>query len=208
MSTTTQVIIDVLNDNQGVVAVTLFALTVIAAWVSGLIKFLYNKFIYKGDELSINPQLTTSIPSQRESFTKETNAISGQEKRKRLTNILFVDDKKMFNVVSILKTSGWKNTKIKADLKSLDENDLAEANICFIDVQGVGRLLRFKDEGLGLALAIKRKYPLKKVVIYSAQSEGDRFHEALQAADALLRKDADPYEFQNLVEEFSKEINS
>ena len=61
----------------------------------------------------------------------------------------------------------------------------------------------FHDEGLGLALAIKQKYPKKKVVIYSAETQGDRFHKALREADSFLAKNADPYEFQRLVEEFT-----
>lgn len=61
----------------------------------------------------------------------------------------------------------------------------------------------FSDEGLGLALAIKKKYPSKKVIIYSAETNGDRFHEALRKADSFLAKNADPYEFQRIVEEFT-----
>lgn len=137
-----------------------------------------------------------------------SKAITDSATRKKLTNILFVDDKTNFKVVSILKNSGWQNTKIRKDLKSLDESDVIEAHICFVDINGVGKLLGFKDEGLGLAAAIKGKYPDKKVVIYSAQEDGDRFHDALRKVDATIRKDANPYEFQNLVETFSESIFS
>jgi hypothetical protein len=41
------------------------------------------------------------------------------------------------------------------------------------------------------------------VIIYSAETEGDRFHEALRKADSFLAKNADPYQFQRLVEEFT-----
>ena len=66
----------------------------------------------------------------------------------------------------------------------------------------------FNDEGLGLALAIKDKYPEKKVIIYSAETNGDRFHEALRKADSFLPKNADPYEFQRIVEEFTLGVES
>jgi DNA-binding NtrC family response regulator len=128
------------------------------------------------------------------------------DKRKKLTSILFVDDDTKFRVVSILKTAGWINTKAIKDIGNLDDQLVKEARIIFVDIQGVGKLLQTKDEGLGLALNLKKKYPDKKIVIYSAQTEGDRFHEALRKADASLAKNAEPYEFQQLVEQYSEEF--
>ena len=129
------------------------------------------------------------------------------EDRKKLTNILFVDDDTKFKVVSILKTAGWINTKAVKDIGNLDEQYVKDAHIIFVDVQGVGKLLQTRDEGLGLALILKRKYSSKYIIIYSAQTEGDRFHEALRKADASLAKNAEPYEFQQLVEQFSEEMH-
>lgn len=128
---------------------------------------------------------------------------------KGLCKILFIDDKK-FAVVDILQTAGWKNTKRIKDIKSLDEIDVHEANIIFVDVQGVGKALKFKDEGLGLTIALKNKYPNKKVIVYSAEDEGkiETFHKALSVADERLSKNADPYEFQSIVEKHSKEAFS
>jgi hypothetical protein len=128
------------------------------------------------------------------------------ERRKMLAHILFVDDDIKFKVVSILKTAGWIHTKTVKDIANLDEQFVKEAHIIFVDVQGVGKLLQTKDEGLGLALNLKKKYPQKKIVIYSAQTEGDRFHEALRKADAFLPKNAEPYEFQQIVEQYSEEL--
>jgi hypothetical protein len=121
------------------------------------------------------------------------------------TRILFVDDDTKFPVTKILKTAGWPHVKIIKDISSLISPDLQEADILFIDIQGVGKALSFSDEGLGLAEAIKNKYPKKKIIIYSSQSTGDRFHRGLQKADYFLAKNADPYEFIKLVEEFSGE---
>jgi hypothetical protein len=114
-----------------------------------------------------------------------------------------VDDDTTFNVVKIIKQAGWPNVKIVKDIKDLNCVDVTESDIFFIDIQGVGRALQFADEGLGLALQIKRKYPAKKVVIYSAQTTGDRFHKALNEADGGLAKNADPYEFISMVEQLS-----
>ncbi|WP_017222067.1 response regulator transcription factor [Moritella dasanensis] len=122
---------------------------------------------------------------------------------KNETRILFIDDDMRFKVSKILIRSGWVHTKLIKDCDTLDELDVINASILFIDVQGVGLSMGFNDEGLGLALAIKEKYPLKKVVIYSAETQGNRFHRALREADSFLAKNADPYEFQRLVEEFT-----
>ena len=127
---------------------------------------------------------------------------------KNCTRILFIDDDTRFKVVNILNKCGWVHTKLIKDSNTIDDRDITEADILFIDIQGVGVLMGFSDEGLGLALAIKEKYPEKKVIIYSAESEGDRFHESLNKADSFLAKNADPYQFQKLVEEFTIGLNS
>lgn len=75
-----------------------------------------------------------------------------------------------------------------------------KSDIFFVDIQGVGKKLDFQDEGLGLANALKNKYPNKKVVIYSAENRGDRFHEALKKADDSLPKNAEPFQFQQTIE--------
>lgn len=126
--------------------------------------------------------------------------------RKASTNIVFIDDDTKFKVVKILASSGWTNTSIIRDAKTLDDPTIVNADILFVDIQGVGIELGFSSEGLGLALALKEKYPNKKIVIYSAETKGERFHDALRKADSFLAKNADPYEFQKLVEELSLDI--
>lgn len=129
------------------------------------------------------------------------------EELKTICRILFIDDGE-FDVPNILINSGWRNTKKLPDIKSLDSLDVRDADIIFVDIAGVGRILRFSDEGLGLISALKKKYPHKKVVVYSAQRRGNRFHEGLSDADARLPKNADPFQFEILVEEFAKEAFS
>ena len=118
------------------------------------------------------------------------------------TSILFVDDDTSFKVVDILKTAGWTNTSIQEDIDSLDEPTLVSADIVFFDIQGVGRKLGFKDDGLGLTAAVKERHPGKYVVVYSSETRGNRFHKGLNAADEFLAKNAEPYEFQKIVEDF------
>ena len=117
--------------------------------------------------------------------------------------ILFIDDDTKFKVVNILRNSGYKNVKIIKDIRSLDIEDVKKADIFFIDIQGVGKRMNFRDEGLGLAKALMEKYgKKKKYIIYSAETHGDRFDEVLRKADDFLAKDADPYQFQSIIEKF------
>ena len=89
---------------------------------------------------------------------------------KGLCRILFVDDDE-FDVPAILINSGWRDTKLIPDVESLDHSDVRDAHIIFVDISGVGIRLRFSDEGLGLISALKCRYPLKKVVVYSARRQ-------------------------------------
>lgn len=141
---------------------------------------------------------------QKESTSKTKD--DKLEKLKRVTKILFIDDDKKFNVVKILKDSGWKNTKSVTDIKSLDIPVVDCADIVFVDINGVGKLLNCEYEGLDIALMLKQKYPAKKVVIYSANKNNNSFHKAWDKCDFKLEKNALPYQFQNLVEQYSFDL--
>jgi hypothetical protein len=133
-----------------------------------------------------------------------SNSVDIEEKQKALTRLLFIDDNYTeFKIISILKKAGWINTKAVKDVTDLDDSKVIEADIIFVDINGVGVTL-FKDQGLGLASALKQKYPLKKIVLYSAEITGDRFHKALQEVDSCLPKNAEPFQFISLIESYNK----
>jgi hypothetical protein len=126
------------------------------------------------------------------------------DRLKGKTKILFIDDNHTeYKMVSILKKSGWINTKSVKDVIDLDDPRVNEADIIFVDINGVGTTM-FQDQGLGLASALKKKYDSKKIILYSAEITGDRFHRALREVDGCLSKNAEPYQFINLIEEFAK----
>ena len=151
-----------------------------------------------------------SSMSMNSSFEKSTILVDNREAKieymKSKTKILFIDDDKNFNVVKILKNSGWKNTKSIIDVKSIDSPVVKDANIHFVDINGVGKSLRLPNEGLDLALMIKQRYPEKKVIIYSANRNSNSFHEAWNICDFKLEKNALPNQFQNLVEQYSIDL--
>ena len=123
---------------------------------------------------------------------------------KKSTNILFVDDQK-FGMTKTVKSAGWHNVLYKKDINSLEDADIRAAHIIFIDINGVAVKLSSK-QGLGLAARIKQTFPEKKVIIYSAETVGDRFDEDLRRVDYCLRKDADPIEYLELISDYAKEI--
>lgn len=147
---------------------------------------------------------TSTAPTEKDKQPKV--CAHTPEERKRLTKILFIDDKTDFKVVSILKNSGWKNTKIIKRVSGVDDTSIANADICFVDINGVAKNLFPKDQGLGLVAAIRERHPNKKVVVYSSQTKRDAFDPLWDSAHARLAKNADPYEFENLVEIYSAEI--
>ena len=145
----------------------------------------------------------------KEETTSPTNSVETKEgtfnKVDKTIQVLFIDDEK-FDIIGVLKDAGWLNTKRIKDITNLDATDLKNANVIFVDVNGVGKQLFPKDQGLGLAEAIKRKYSNKHVVLYSAVSH--HFHKAFNVVDAILEKNADPYEFINILENYINNENT
>lgn len=129
------------------------------------------------------------------------------ESKKPKTFILFIDDDPKFKTVQMFKDSGWKNTKTVKDIKSIDLLIVQNADIVFVDINGVGKLLELEHEGLDLAYMIKQKYPQKKVVIYSAKKDSNSFHKAWDIIDARIEKNALPIQFQNVAENYCLSIN-
>ena len=186
-----------------------------ATWIFSGIGVTIFGFLFKKLK---NDNPTTSASSINNITISNSNTVSGkdsdliEEKDSNLDflknhiRILFIDDDTKFKVVKILHNAGWIHTKLVRDIKSYDDPSVKEAHIIFVDVHGVGKQVDSRDEGLGLSMHLKQKYPEKKIIIYSAETTGNRFHQALRVTDDSLQKNADSFEFQNIVEKFSKEV--
>lgn len=184
-------------------------------FLGGLARVIWKKFS-SNDTPTVVPATTPIQNEQNVNLNIYNGAIDSPRKddampddkqildyKKSNTKILFIDDEVKFKVVKILQKAGWVHTKLIKDAESIDQIEIREAKIIFVDIQGVGLEITPNEEGLGLALALKTKYPEKKIVIYSAEQTGDRFHKALREVDDFLPKDADPYQFQTIVESFA-----
>ncbi|MCK5510786.1 hypothetical protein KAI65_04580 [Candidatus Parcubacteria bacterium] len=210
-----------------------WTITIIGGMVVFIFGFLFKKFFQKKDN---NPKKRKNIYGWRSNTTsvKDDNTIinndtqdgdnninininernGSKEKNnnqtsidelKRIINILFVDDDISFNITKILKRQGWINTKIKTDIIDLDK--FSHVHIFFVDINGVGKKLNLKNEGMDLALCLKNKFEDKKVVLYSTDTNRDISHPIFNKIDAILPKDAQVYQFTDLIEQFSREIN-
>lgn len=164
-------------------------------------------------KVEVNVNLAAQESKDEKNYSISKNDIPSTLNREGIIELmkpkvktLFIDDDKNFKVVNVLKDAQWKNTKSVEDIKGLDIAIVKDANIYFVDINGVGKLLECEHEGLDLALMLKEKYPLKKVVIYSASKETNSFHKAWDVCDYKLEKNALPYQFQKLVEQYGIDI--
>lgn len=154
------------------------------------------------NNININIGAGKSHPIASERDPQEETQLS---KLKLATKILFVDDEK-FKVVDILKSQGWVNASRVKDIHNIDDPVVRNADIIFVDINGVGKTLFPSDQGLGLANALMDHYPKKKVVIYSAEQTGDRFNKTLKRASDIMSKDSDPYEFYETTTRLAKAV--
>ena len=120
--------------------------------------------------------------------------------------ILFVDDKGEFPVVEHLRKIGYAVNCIK-DIEDIDGDKVKRSHIIFLDINGVGKTLQIKNQGMGLCGALKDKYGKdKKVILYSGETKGDIFDKDAQKADATLPKDSDFIQFTTIISQYGKEI--
>lgn len=140
--------------------------------------------------VNVNFPKSDSIPS------------SSNEKKcdKEGVSILFIDDQS-FDYIKNLKQAGFINVKKISNVKRIDAPEIYNADIIFVDINGVGANLFPNEQGLGVAKAIKKQFgDKKKVYLYSAQ------HQALNSdfnqLDGVLSKNADPYEFINIIDNY------
>lgn len=175
----------------------------IGVFIIGLVITFFVKSKQKEKKRKIENTNSVIINNNITNHKAENNSKTENHYNERLkdkTRILFIDDNHTeYKMVSILKKSGWTNTKSVKDVINLNDTKVVESDIIFVDINGVGTTM-FEDQGLGLAAALKKKYPKKGIVLYSAETVGDRFHKALREVDDCLPKNAEPYQFIDLIE--------
>ena len=127
--------------------------------------------------------------------------ISNTSDLKLKLQILFIDDER-FKMIDNIKKAGWQNVMYKKDITDLDDSSIKKSHIVFVDINGVGQNLFPTNQGIGLAAAIKNKYPKKQVCIYSA--EPHMLDPDLKKIDYTLQKNAEPIQFYNFIDEYGQ----
>lgn len=125
--------------------------------------------------------------------------------KSKVVNVLIIDDQYTdYAIVKILsdrKKYPWINFSAIPDLKTIDEPQLRLADVVFVDIQGVGKYLTPKHEGLGIAEMILDKYPTKKVILYSSETKHNFTHPVLSRVYGRLEKEAEPRSFIAYIED-------
>lgn len=162
-------------------------------------RLIHNENLISDNNLGLVNQTVNVSVSRTQEIPSPLEELKSDAEIKKTTKILFIDDDKKYKIVGILRRMGWERVALISDLQALEQPDLLDAQVVCVDIQGVGLKLNIKDQGLGLAFAIRRRYPLKKIIIYSAQESGERFHPALNDADYTLSKNTEPVRFEEVI---------
>ena len=162
--------------------------------IAGVIALIRKQSGMKEQNQSVSQTVNVNVP-----IGESLNNDNKQFREKEEISILFIDDQS-FDYVKNLKQAGYVNVKKISVVKRIDSPEICYANIIFVDINGVGESLFPKEQGLGVAKAIKKRFKDKKVYLYSAQ------HHALNSdfnlLDGVLSKNADPYEFINIIDNY------
>jgi hypothetical protein len=121
------------------------------------------------------------------------------EELKKITRILFVDDEDFSAKLSTIRDAGWSVSQIK-DVTNFNSEEIKNADVIFMDYNGVGKVLTPSDEGIGLLKSIKKRYPEKFMVFYSGYAGFIPGHEVHSIADAWIDKHADSFVYIDQIE--------
>jgi len=132
-------------------------------------------------------------------LTQKSN-LSSHENRRRNITIAVIDDQ-AFTPQVTLQNFGYKFEPL-GDIKSID--DAAKYQLILCDIKGVGRHFGASQEGSTLIQEIKRRFPDKVVIAYSASSQADKSVKlAKNLADDFISKDIDNEEWIRLLDKWS-----
>lgn len=135
----------------------------------------------------------------------EKKELSSEEIKARI-KILFVDDKDDYSIISMLRNNGYQ-VDYMDDIVDFDAKSVKYADIIFLDINGVGVAMKFKNQGMGLCGALRDYYgTTKRLILYSGETEGSIFDKDAKKADATLPKDSDLYQFISYITQYGKEL--
>lgn len=173
--------------------------------ILGLIMNWLKKFFSTNKE--DNPTKTNIITQTVNLGTTAEPLVSGkgksliQQRSKGSIPILFIDDNKV-SFIPAMKKAGYTLIRYIKDCNNIHCEQVKDAEIIFVDVNGVGISLFPQEQGFGLARAIKQQFPSKCIVLYSAEPQ--YFRKDYKFFDSVLPKNSEPYEFTKIIDDWIK----
>ncbi len=130
--------------------------------------------------------------------TKDLNVPHFKLKKvaRRNVPILIIDDNE-FEYLDILRNHNFSITHFK-DIESIES--VKEYEIVLCDIKGVGSKFGSKFEGAHVISEIRKKYPFKILIAYTAHLQDPSFNRYLRLADANVKKDSDSDEWIELLD--------
>lgn len=129
---------------------------------------------------------------------KRTAALRNMDELRKSVDIVVIDDKPFSPEIN-LKNSGFKITVLR-DIQQISE--IADYPIVLCDVNGVGVALSEDTQGAYVMEEIKKLYPEKIVIAYTAGSTISKLvQRAKSVSDGYLRKDASIEDWRDLLDE-------
>lgn len=167
-------------------------------------KWIYKFFSNKNDVAPTNNNIitqTVNIGEPLKDAIENGSTLPSQQRSKGSIPILFIDDNKV-SFIPAMKKAGYTLIHYMKDCNNIHCEQVKEAEIIFVDVNGVGVNLFPQEQGFGLARAIKLQYPSKCIVIYSAEPQ--YFRKEYKFFDSVLPKNSEPYEFTKIIDDWIK----
>lgn len=159
-----------------------------------------------------NSTSVTSIGIQNNYSVNEPNSLGVDKKDlkveeiKAKIKILFVDDKDDFPIIGMLRNNGYQ-VEYLDDIVDFEAKTVKYADIIFLDINGVGVAMKFKNQGMGLCGALRDYFGnSKRLILYSGETAGSIFDKDAKKADATLVKDSDLYQFISYITQYGKEL--
>lgn len=172
--------------------------TILAFLMNWLRKF----FAQKNDVIPANKNVITqtiNIVDNHKEQPTDCSTMRTPLKSKSTIQILFIDDNKV-SFIPAMKKAGYSLIRYIKDCNNIHCQQIKDAEIIFVDVNGVGMSLFPQEQGFGLARAIKQQYPSKCIVLYSAEPQ--YFRKDYKYFDSVLPKNSEPYEFTKIIDDW------
>ena len=117
---------------------------------------------------------------------------------RKQTDVLVIDDEG-FEPKAFLEQNNYRLTS-KTDIDNI--RDVSEYDIVLCDIRGVGQKISSSFEGAFVIKEIKKNYPDKFVIAYTASQYDPSYNMYLQYADEVLPKSTSTEEWLNVLDKY------